>query len=906
MKERFEKRYNLIKEGHNQEIENLKAEVNQLHERLEVVEKEIEERNPENKDYKELISKKLEGLDLENATIDEKAKAAKKVARSLIAEKHNLENEKTQIILQLVDKEPALNAQIDDYENKLNNIEKIDSVVEMQEELDFHALMLEKELESIENEIKEHEEKYNDLDLEKKELQAERKSLNEEHKSNVKLVKDNKKTLAENMKKEDAIKEREKVNEDNVKKLKADVLVYLDKVINDNAEKRLTANEEERERLEAEFNENNELYKKVLNVEGEEFLNTISLYIIKGMGTDIDSLYRSIYGEKEKILSDRKQIAVNNATLNHEISKLEDRTYELYNNLDEINKRKEEIIAEKAKMRNDKRKLERKKNSTLRKYNDCRNKSARCDLVIGRLLDGEKWDDISVKLENFKNKDYTCEEKISERKVLPVTHIAIIEDEPEIDDENREKSEVNEENREEQELEAEQEQQENEEQDDYDLEEDEEFEDQGISESAFAVLDSNVNVIAEREVRKAKLESEHIEKGNVFDDLANSLSNELEQQAEKQENEKPKKKGFFAKLFEKIFKKKSKEIKQLEQATEEADVVQEAVQPFKEKESKKEQKENVLYLDDQIKPLNATVISKAEKIVPAKPKMPTKPINEATAVKQNHSTVKNSSVKDNAHVVPYMPELDNIPQNVSIKPVPIHNRLPNSSRDISPDATTRTIISKLDPEDRKVILGEDANNLNTNSTIDEDKKGIIRQNNEATEVFVDEMIRANDKKFNAMIELVQNDGIKEAKNKIVNDKKQREEEKERKQREKEEAERRRKQEEFVKKQKEEREAFEAKLKKEQEEFEEEERKKQEEAEKKRKVEEAEKQRKENLRELFRNKYKVEAVNNSRKVVEAHRDAKTWSKYASNDEERNNLYVNNSMKKNSANAVDERD
>ena len=445
--------------------------------------------------------------------------------------------------------------------------------------------------------------------------------------------------------------------------------------------------------------------------------------------------------------------------------------------------------------------------------------------------------------------------------------------------------------------------------DDFDVKDEEEAIGNDISESAFAVLDNNVKEVAESQVRKAKLESEHMEEGHVFKDFADSLSDEIEQQAEKdskEKQEKAKKKGFFARLFEKIFKKKSKEIKQLEQATEEADVVQEAVQPFKEKESKKEQKENVLYLDDHIKPLNATVLSKAEKIVPAKPKMPTKPINEATAVKQNHSTVKNSSVKDNAHVVPYMPELDNIPQNVSIKPVPINNRLPNSSRGISPEATTRTIISKLDPKDRKVILGEDANNLNTNSTIDEDKKGIIRQNNEATEVFVDEMIRANDKKFNSMIELVQNDGIKEAKNKIVNDKKQREEEKERKQREKEEAERKKKEEEFEKKQKEEREASEAKLKKEQEESEEEERKKQEEAEKKRKVEEAEKQRKENLRELFRNKYKVEAVNNSRKVVEAHRDAKTWSKYAENAEERNNLYVNNSMKKNSTNAVDERE
>lgn len=51
------------------------------------------------------------------------------------------------------------------------------------------------------------------------------------------------------------------------------------------------------------------------------------------------------------------------------------------------------------------------------KQNDLRNKSARCDLVIVNLLKGRNLDDISVQLDNYQNRTFKSDEKLSNRKV---------------------------------------------------------------------------------------------------------------------------------------------------------------------------------------------------------------------------------------------------------------------------------------------------------------------------------------------------------------------------------------------------------------------------------------------------------------------------------------------------------
>lgn len=50
------------------------------------------------------------------------------------------------------------------------------------------------------------------------------------------------------------------------------------------------------------------------------------------------------------------------------------------------------------------------------KQNDLRNKSARCDLVIVNLLKGRNLDDISVQLDNYQNRTFKCNEKLSNRR----------------------------------------------------------------------------------------------------------------------------------------------------------------------------------------------------------------------------------------------------------------------------------------------------------------------------------------------------------------------------------------------------------------------------------------------------------------------------------------------------------
>lgn len=49
------------------------------------------------------------------------------------------------------------------------------------------------------------------------------------------------------------------------------------------------------------------------------------------------------------------------------------------------------------------------------KQNDLRNKSARCDLVIVNLLKGRNLDDISVQLDNYQNRTFKSDEKLSNR-----------------------------------------------------------------------------------------------------------------------------------------------------------------------------------------------------------------------------------------------------------------------------------------------------------------------------------------------------------------------------------------------------------------------------------------------------------------------------------------------------------
>ena len=50
------------------------------------------------------------------------------------------------------------------------------------------------------------------------------------------------------------------------------------------------------------------------------------------------------------------------------------------------------------------------------KQNDLRNKSARCDLVIVNLLKGRNLDDISIQLDNYQNRTFKCNEKLSNRR----------------------------------------------------------------------------------------------------------------------------------------------------------------------------------------------------------------------------------------------------------------------------------------------------------------------------------------------------------------------------------------------------------------------------------------------------------------------------------------------------------
>ena len=50
------------------------------------------------------------------------------------------------------------------------------------------------------------------------------------------------------------------------------------------------------------------------------------------------------------------------------------------------------------------------------KQNDLKNKSARCDLVIVNLLKGRNLDDISVQLDNYQNRTFKCNEKLSNRR----------------------------------------------------------------------------------------------------------------------------------------------------------------------------------------------------------------------------------------------------------------------------------------------------------------------------------------------------------------------------------------------------------------------------------------------------------------------------------------------------------
>ncbi len=50
------------------------------------------------------------------------------------------------------------------------------------------------------------------------------------------------------------------------------------------------------------------------------------------------------------------------------------------------------------------------------KQNDLKNKSARCDLVIVNLLKGRNLDDISVQLDNYQNRTFKCDEKLSNRR----------------------------------------------------------------------------------------------------------------------------------------------------------------------------------------------------------------------------------------------------------------------------------------------------------------------------------------------------------------------------------------------------------------------------------------------------------------------------------------------------------
>ena len=50
------------------------------------------------------------------------------------------------------------------------------------------------------------------------------------------------------------------------------------------------------------------------------------------------------------------------------------------------------------------------------KQNDLRNKSARCDLVIVNLLKGRNLDDISVQLDNYQNRTFKSDEKLSNRR----------------------------------------------------------------------------------------------------------------------------------------------------------------------------------------------------------------------------------------------------------------------------------------------------------------------------------------------------------------------------------------------------------------------------------------------------------------------------------------------------------
>ena len=67
------------------------------------------------------------------------------------------------------------------------------------------------------------------------------------------------------------------------------------------------------------------------------------------------------------------------------------------------------------------------------KQNDLRNKSARCDLVIVNLLKGRNLDDISVQLDNYQNRTFKSDEKLSNRKVRKEEKAK--ENSPEISDE---------------------------------------------------------------------------------------------------------------------------------------------------------------------------------------------------------------------------------------------------------------------------------------------------------------------------------------------------------------------------------------------------------------------------------------------------------------------------------------
>ena len=325
--------------------------------------------------------------------------------------------------------------QITEKENERNEIlRKVTAVSELQDELEREAMELEGDLDNLQN-------KSALLNDEKENLSNENRSLTNENKKLDRRI--------EKLNKDKATEEAKK-NELDAKEAELDALVLdlkagVIKKLEQKMEKIAKAREDIRTKMKAaKTDEEKEALDKELQVNLKEKEENDDLYIAVNGKNDIDLLYmpgidkiltpklktvsKNIIQETENIKKERTE----NTDKLHDIVK-EQNAIEIRKG--DISLRKEVIAYRKQEIKDEEKTIKPQYSEIKNKYNSLRNRAAKCDLVMARFIGGKADEGIMPELRNFENRDFTCAERLSERKgnaeiVLPKVQLAEKAEEP--------------------------------------------------------------------------------------------------------------------------------------------------------------------------------------------------------------------------------------------------------------------------------------------------------------------------------------------------------------------------------------------------------------------------------------------------------------------------------------------